>query len=367
MEKIVSLIKKEAVLFVSAVLAVVSMFFVPPSSEYAGYIDFRTLSLLMCLMTVMAGLRKIGVFTSLTRRLISMTSSLRLMVTVLVMLCFFFSMAVTNDVALITFVPFAIEVLKETGHRDKLIFVIVLQTIAANLGSMLTPIGNPQNLYLYASSGMDVLEFFKLMAPYTLISLALILVCILFVKNEKVSKPSEVTAKTDVKSTVVYLAMFVLSLLAVANAVPYWAVLLVVVAIAAVYDRRVLCNVDYSLLLTFVFFFVFIGNMGRIEWFSNVISNAVNGSEVLVAVVASQVISNVPAALLLSGFTDKLDLLVIGTNLGGLGTIIASMASLISYKYFAQTGGNKMKYMAVFTVMNVAFLVVLYGVYVIIG
>ncbi len=350
----------------SAVLAVVSMFFVPLSAEYAEYIDFRTLSLLMCLMTVMAGLRKIGVFSALTRRLISMTSDFRKMVLVLVMLCFFFSMAVTNDVALITFVPFAIEVLKETGKRDKLIFVIVLQTVAANLGSMLTPIGNPQNLYLYAVSGMSAVEFIKLMMPYTVISFVMIAVCVMFVKNEKVSAPKGEAVRVDVKSMVVYVVMFALSLLGVANAVPYWAVLLVVVAIAVVYDRRVLLNVDYSLLLTFIFFFVFIGNMGRIAWFSDFVSNAVNGSEVLVSVLASQVISNVPAALLLSGFTERLELLVVGTNLGGLGTIIASMASLISYKYFAKTGGSKAKYMAVFTVINVVFLAVLYGVYMVI-
>ncbi|MBQ8301756.1 MAG: anion permease [Clostridia bacterium] len=365
MSKVIDFVKKEAVLCVSAVLAVVSMFFVPPSAGYAEYIDFHTLSLLMCLMTVMVGLRKIGVFSVLTGKLISMAPTLRRMVFVLVMLCFFFSMAVTNDVALITFVPFAIEALTKTGHKDKLIYVIVLQTIAANLGSMLTPIGNPQNLYLYSLSGMGAVSFIQLMMPYTVVSLVLTLVCIMFVKSEKVSVPEGGSDKVKVRDTVFYLVMFALSLLAVANVLPYWIVLIAVVVMAFVFDKKVLIDVDYSLLLTFVFFFVFIGNMGNIEWFSTFVSNAVSGSEVLVSVLASQVISNVPAALLLSGFTERFDLLVVGTNLGGLGTIIASMASLISYKYFAQTNGNKMKYLGVFTVMNVAFLIILYGTYII--
>ena len=358
--KIKRFIKKEAVLTVSGILALVSMFFVTPSIQYLSYIDFKTLSILLCLMIVMAGFRKIGVFSAMAKALLERTSSIKSTVLILVLLCFFTSMAITNDVALITFVPFAIEVLSDAGRKDKIVFTVVMQTVAANLGSMLTPIGNPQNLYLYTLSGISAVSFIKLMLPYSVVSLVLILLSILTGKSEKLSINKTKKISVPIKSTVLYIVMFVVCLVTVAGYIPYYITLILILVLTAVSDWTLIKKADYGLLLTFIFFFIFIGNMGNITQFRDWLASVVDGREVIVSVLSSQVISNVPAALLLSGFTNNTEQLIIGTNIGGLGTLIASMASLISYKYFAGFDGNsKGRYMLIFTVVNIVFLILL--------
>ena len=359
--------KKEAVLSVAVILAVVSSFFVHPDKEYLGYIDFRTLAILFCLMAVMAGLQQIGLFGYVAEKLLKLVKHVRGIIFILIMLCFFSSMLITNDVALITFVPFTFIVLKMIlGERaEKLIVpVVVMQTIAANLGSMLTPIGNPQNLYLYGKTSMNFGSFIGFMLPYTVIAFILLTAwCLLFpYKGEKqaalqlVKETSLVTYK---KQLTVYGVLFVLCLLTVAHILSYEVTLLAVLVVVFLLDKNVLGKVDYALLLTFVGFFIFIGNMGRIPAFHAFIQEIITGNEVLTSVIASQFMSNVPAALLLSGFTNQYELLIIGTNLGGLGTIIASMASLISFKYIGKEYRNlRGKYLIYFTVANVLFLFV---------
>ena len=359
--------KKEAVLSVAVILAVVSSFFVHPDKEYLGYIDFRTLAILFCLMAVMAGLQQIGLFGYVAEKLLKLVKHVRGIIFILIMLCFFSSMLITNDVALITFVPFTFIVLKMIlGERaEKLIVpVVVMQTIAANLGSMLTPIGNPQNLYLYGKTSMNFGSFIGFMLPYTVIAFILLTAwCLLFpYKGEKqaalqlVKETSLVTYK---KQLTVYGVLFVLCLLTVAHILSYKVTLLAVLVVVFLLDKNVLGKVDYALLLTFVGFFIFIGNMGRIPAFHVFIQEIITGNEVITSVIASQFMSNVPAALLLSGFTNQYELLIIGTNLGGLGTIIASMASLISFKYIGKEYKNlRGKYLIYFTVANVLFLFV---------
>ena len=359
--------KKEAVLSVAVILAVVSSFFVHPDKEYLGYIDFRTLAILFCLMAVMAGLQQIGLFGYVAEKLLKLVKHVRGIIFILIMLCFFSSMLITNDVALITFVPFTFIVLKMIlGERaEKLIVpVVVMQTIAANLGSMLTPIGNPQNLYLYGKTSMNFGSFIGFMLPYTVIAFILLTAwCLLFpYKGEKqaalqlVKETSLVTYK---RQLTVYGVLFVLCLLTVAHILSYEVTLLAVLVVVFLLDKNVLGKVDYALLLTFVGFFIFIGNMGRIPAFHAFIQEIITGNEVLTSVIASQFMSNVPAALLLSGFTNQYELLIIGTNLGGLGTIIASMASLISFKYIGKEYRNlRGKYLIYFTVANVLFLFV---------
>ena len=359
--------KKEAVLSVAVILAVVSSFLVHPDKEYLGYIDFRTLAILFCLMAVMAGLQQIGLFGYVAEKLLKLVKHVRGIIFILIMLCFFPSMLITNDVALITFVPFTFIVLKMIlGERaEKLIVpVVVMQTIAANLGSMLTPIGNPQNLYLYGKTSMNFGSFIGFMLPYTVIAFILLTAwCLLFpYKGEKqaalqlVKETSLVTYK---KQLTVYGVLFVLCLLTVAHILSYEVTLLAVLVVVFFLDKNVLGKVDYALLLTFVGFFIFIGNMGRIPAFHAFIQEIITGNEVLTSVIASQFMSNVPAALLLSGFTNQYELLIIGTNLGGLGTIIASMASLISFKYIGKEYKNlRGKYLLYFTVANILFLFV---------
>lgn len=352
-------IKKETVLCVSAVLAVISMFFVPLSAEYTSYIDLRTIALLFCLMAVMAGLREIGVFSAMANLLLTRAKNFRTVSLILILLCFFTSMLITNDVALISFVPFAVEVVKKSEKSEYLISIIVFQTIAANLGSMLTPIGNPQNLYLYSLSGMSLGEFIKLMLPYSAIALVMLIIANFTVKSSAVEYSTE-KSDFNIKSAVFYGLLFLVCMLTVANILEYWITFIIVATGILIINKKLLLRVDYSLLLTFIFFFIFIGNMSNVDAFRNAVSYLLNGREVLVSVISSQVISNVPAAVLLSGFTDNVKSLIIGTNIGGLGTLIASMASLISYKIFvSEMPKQKKKYFMQFTAWNVVFLIIL--------
>lgn len=368
MNKLKEFIKKETVLTISGIIAIISVFIVPPSSAYIGYIDFRTLSLLLCLMTVMAGLSGLGVFSLLAAALLKRIGTVRSVALTLVLLCFLSSMLFTNDVALITFVPFAIETLGLAGRKKDIILTVAMQTVAANLGSMLTPVGNPQNLYLFGISGMSVGGFIMTMLPYTLISLAMILAVIPFFQKEKCKAQGSAKDRPDAVKTAVYLALFAVSLLTVARILDYRITLAIVVATVLLTDRRAFLRVDYSLLFTFIFFFVFIGNIGRIPAFSDWMRGIISGREIHVSILASQCMSNVPAAVLLSGFTENTRGLIIGTNLGGLGTLIASMASIISFKYIA-VYDNKIKgrYFALFTLINISMLAVLWLAAVFIG
>lgn len=362
--KIIEFIRKEAVLSAAVGLAVLSMFFVAPDRTYITYTDYKTLALLFSLMTVMAGFQNLGVFHRIGEGLLKKVNGSRQVAVILVALCFFFSMVITNDVALITFVPFAVTVLKMAALEELLIPVIVMQTIAANLGSMVTPIGNPQNLYLYSLSGIPPAGFIRLMVPFAAAALILLGLWLTAVKNREVESVSLKRAEEGrgiSKSTFfLYLFLFTACIGSVAGIIPWQGLLLLVILAVAVVDRQLFSRVDYSLLLTFVGFFIFIGNMKRVPAFYDLISRIINGNEVITAVVSSQVISNVPAALLLSGFTDQWKALIVGTNLGGLGTLIASMASLISYKYVAREYPEKRgKYLKIFTAANLVFLVVL--------
>ena len=365
--KLKQFIQQETVLTAAAVLAVVSAFFVPPDVQYLGYIDLRTLAILFSLMTVMAGLRRQGFFDGLGRALLSRTHSTFQLTLVLVGLCFFGSMFITNDVSLLTFVPFTFVVLSRLGadvRRSLLVPVVCMQTIAANLGSMLTPIGNPQNLYLYGKSGMSIGGFVLLMLPYTLVSLLLLLAWAALVCRKASAAlsvdelVSSSASQRDQKIILLY------CLLSVIRVLPYGIAFAAVLVCALFADPHTLRAVDYSLLLTFVAFFIFIGNLGRIPAFSGWLQEFLTGREVLVAVLASQVTSNVPAALLLSGFTAETQALIIGTNLGGLGTLIASMASLISYRQIArELPQGKKQYFGLFTLSNLIFLAILLGVW----
>lgn len=353
-----SFLKSEAVLTVSFILAAVSAFFVPPCGDYLGYIDFRTLSLLFCLMAVTSGFKSMGIFGFLGEKLLSRVKNTRQLSFTLFMLCFFFSMIITNDVALITFVPFSIVTLKMSQKEKLLIPVIVMETIAANLGSMMTPVGNPQNLYLFSAFQMEIKEFFLSILPYGLLSMALTAVSVLFIKKETVAAYSDKTESYDFdkRKIALYSVLFVLALLTVFRVVPYYVTLAVTAAAFAAADRKTFKKIDYSLLFTFVFLFVFIGNLGNISAVSSFLEKLVSGNEVITGIVSSQVFSNVPAAILLSGFTKNASDLMIGVNIGGLGTLIASMASLISFKFIAKEKVNTLKYLIVFTVLNIVFL-----------
>ena len=369
LQKIIDFIKKETVLTIATVLAVVSAFWVHPGRQYVGYIDWRVLGILLSLMLIVAGFQSNGLFDAIGSRLLAKTKNTAQLMLVLVFLCFFSSMFITNDVALLTFVPFACTILQKCHQERLIVTAFVLQTLAANLGSMLTPVGNPQNLYLYSISGAGLGEFVGWMAPYTLVSgvLLLLVVFVLSAGKRRISLETGALLQTPGaagrKKNGIYLALFVLSLLSVARVLP-WELMLAVVLIVLIFtDRAVFLQVDYCLLFTFISFFIFIGNMGNIEAVRSVLQ-----SLVAVGIGASQIISNVPATLLLADFTQDIKNLTIGVNLGGLGTLIASMASLISYKIYAHNyNKTKGRYLLWFTIANVLFLAVLVLVYVFIS
>lgn len=351
----------EPVLSASLVCAVISMFFAPPSAAYLGYIDTRVLILLFCLMAVVSGMQKYGVFDLLAQKLLAGRHALRTIVLLLTLLPFFTSMAITNDVALITFVPFAILVLGLVGQRALLIPVIVLQTVAANLGSMVTPVGNPQNLFLYASYELSAGQFFGVVLPFALISLvgvaALTLCrksCILQVSF---AEPKQIT---DGKRVTFFGVLFILCLLTVFHVLPDLALLGLVCLSLLLIDRDIFRRIDYGLLLTFVCFFLFAGNIGSLDGVRTNLQNIVGSSPLLASLAASQIISNVPAAVLLRSFTENWQALLLGVNIGGLGTPIASLASLISFRFYAHTPEAKPgRYLAWFTLINVVGLVIL--------
>lgn len=356
-------LKKEKVLTISLILAVISMAFVRPDAGYAEYIDLHVLALLFCLMLLVKGFQEMGLFDVLIERSFGGIKGSRGLSQVLIFLCFFTSMIITNDVALITFVPFSIMALQMCHQEKLMIKVVVLQTIAANLGSMLTPIGNPQNLYLYTTSGMSLGEFFQAILPLAAISLVLLLVSTFLIKNEPITM--ELTGeKTKLEGNGLftgYLFLFLLNMLVVLRVMSWVPALIITVAGVIILGKKELMKqVDYSLLLTFVGFFIFVGNMGRIEVINEMIAAMIESREIFAAAMFSQVLSNVPAAILLSGFTEDFSSLLIGTNVGGLGTLIASMASLISYKLYAQhERADKGQYLLVFTGYNVVGLVIL--------
>ena len=354
-------LKKDMVLTASMGLAAFSCFLNPPGKEYASYIDFHTLILLFCLMLIIEGLRSRQVFHYIGNLLLSRVSSRRGLTLALVFLCFFGSMLITNDVALITFVPFGIMLLELCRMTDRLCQTITLMTIAANLGSMFTPIGNPQNLYLYSLSGMSLKSFFLLTFPCTAAA-GVLLILFLLPGNSKetISIRMEDASISDPRRTLIFLSLFLLCLLTVAGILPHKALLAVVSLVILVSDRKLFTRVDYSLLITFTFFFIFVGNIRRMDSLYRLLTQALHGHEILVSIAASQVISNVPAAMLLSGCTENIRGLIIGTNIGGLGTLIASMASLISYRQLAGKYPQlKGRYLRIFTCYNLIFLAAL--------
>lgn len=362
-------LKNETVLCVSFLLAVLSAFVIKPDMLYLTYPDYRTIALLFCLMIIVAGFQSLGIFRMLGHFLITRAGSIRRLSVVMILLCFFSSMVITNDVTLITFVPFTILVLRMSGRVERILKLVVLETIAANLGSMATPIGNPQNLYLYSISDLTAGEFMQAVLPYAGLSLILLVIVVFVGKDEPLldvsvkdepEKRAEKKAGRVLGQAMPLLILLILCLLVVFRILPYQPVLICVILVILVIKRKLYLSVDYFLLLTFLCFFVFIGNMKRIPQVSEFLVSAVQGRELLAGILTSQIISNVPAAILLSGFSSDYSALLTGVNLGGLGTLIASLASLISFKFFVKEyPDKKVAFLKVFTIWNLLFLLVL--------
>ena len=353
--------KKEIVFCVTFLLALISAFFVKPDAKYISYIDFGTLLTLFSLMAVVAGWRRTGLFDALGKTVCRKVHGQRALCLTLVLLCFFTSMVITNDVALLTFVPFAVVLLSKTDSFV-LLYTVVLQTLAANLGSMITPIGNPQNIFLFSKMQLGTVQFMKILFPYTLLSLALLILSTLIIKNEKIQIDRQETesGKSGCKGkNILYTVLFILCLLSVVNVIPKWTAAVLVALCVLVSDRKIFCNIDFMLLLTFTAFFIFTGNIARLESVDSFLKRITGGNEFAVSLAFSQVISNVPATLLLHPFAQDTKELLLGVDIGGLGTPVASLASLISLKLYTQEKAGTAKFLAVFTLMNIIFLAAL--------
>lgn len=345
---------------VALLAAVVTACIVPPDAAYLDYFDVKTLTCLFCVLAVVCALKNIQFFYILAKKIVQCFRNARMAILVLVYITFIGSMLIANDMALLTFLPLGYLVLSSTGKQKYMAFTFVMQNIAANLGGMLTPFGNPQNLYLYTKFAIPTMEFMQIMLLPFLVSVALITVCcLIFVKGEPLEVADE-KVKLPLWRTVLYLGLFVLAIAIVFRGIPYWIGLIIIPAVLLFADRQALKMVDYPLLLTFVFFFIFAGNMARIELVRSIFSALLDKSTLLFSILSCQFISNVPSAILLSQFTENYRELLLGVNIGGVGSLIASLASLITFReYTAHNPGKSGYYMRTFTLFNLLFLVVL--------
>lgn len=351
-------IKSQPVLAISFLAAVITMFIIPPDMEYIGYINRTVLIELFALMIAIAGFRSVGIFDKATDLMLKKAGTVRRIALIFILLCYFSSMLVTNDVALITFVPLTLMIFSGVKDEKARILTIVLETSAANLGSMMTPVGNPQNLYIYDHYKLTAMDFIRTTLPSGILSLVMVILLTFLIPSQVCTAENEHSSETKPAPTIGYGVLFAVCLLTVFRVLPDWACLIAAVVIAAIFDWKLLLNADYALLATFVCFFVFVGNIARIESVNSFFRERLAGHELGISILLSQVISNVPASLMLSSFTDNGTQLLLGVDLGGLGTIIASLASLISFQFYRKTDtAQSGKYLLAFTVVSIVMLI----------
>lgn len=357
---ILNFCKKNVVMLIAFCAALITCFFVPIDSKYADYFDYKTLACLFCVLAVVCALNNINFFYMIAHKIVQIFKNAKICVLALTYITFIGSMLIANDMALITFLPLGYLVLSSTGKQKYMAVTFILQNISANLGGMLTPFGNPQNLYIFGFFGIPTLEFMGIMLPPFLISIALITICCLvFVKAEPL-QIEEKKIQMPLANTIIYLLLFALAIVIVFNLIPYWIALIIIPLALLIFDRKALTQVDYPLLLTFVFFFIFSGNMARIDAVKNLFSGLMEKNTLLVSVLSCQVISNVPSAILLSQFTGNYADLLVGVNIGGVGTLISSLASLITFRhYLKHNPGKSGRYIALFSAFNFSFLIIL--------
>ncbi len=361
MASVISFIRKNVVLCVALAAAAITCFIVPPDSEYIGYFDFKTLTCLFCVLAVVCALKNINLFYIIAAGVVKKFKNARRCVIALVYITFIGSMFIANDMALLTFLPLGYIVLTRTGKEKYMAITFIMQNIAANLGGMLTPFGNPQNLYLYTKFNIPTGEFMLIMLPPFLLAIVLITLCCFFVKPEELEVPDE-TFETDKRMAAFYLVLFALSIAIVFRMIPYY-IGLVIIPICLIFtDRKALLQVDYALLLTFAAFFVFAGNMARIEPVREFFSTLLDKNTMIFSILSCQFISNVPSAVLLSQFTDNYRELLLGVNIGGAGTLIASLASLITFREYIKSNPSEgLYYIGLFSAFNFGFVIILAG------
>lgn len=359
MSKIKSWCRANAMLVISLLAAVVTAFFVPPDRDYLGYYDLKTLACLFCVLAVVGALRDLHIFSALSQRMVHTFSTVRGVCTALVVITMFGSMLLTNDTALLTFLPLGWFVLSSTGQEKHTALLFILQNCAANLCGMITPFGNPQNLYLFSYYGLSTKTFFSAMLPPFILSTVLILLCCLAFPKDRLSVP-EAQATVDSRRAVIYGGLFCLAVAMVLRLVPYILGLAVIVLALWLLDRHALKTVDWGLLATFAAFFTFSGNLARMEPVRVLFARLLSHGTTLISALTCQIISNVPAAILLSRFTQDARALLVGVNVGGAGTLVASLASLITFREYTRRVPNGGKqFLFLFSGISFAFLAIL--------
>lgn len=355
--KLLDFLKKECVLIIAVLLAIISSIFCAPKLEY---IDFRVLILLFNLMVIVAAFKELNVLDFIAVTLLKKCTSNRKVMLTLVFISFFSAMVVTNDVALITFIPITIIIGKKV--KMNILKIVIFQTLAANLGSSLTPMGNPQNLFLYSYYNIKTLDFFKITLPLLIVSLFLLFILIFKEKEENLEFKLESVKIKEKKKIIYYIFLLVIILLSVFHVLDYRISFIITIFAIFTLNSNLFKKVDYSLLLTFIGFFIFVGNISNMNLFRNFMNNVLRNPEGTYywSIISSQIISNVPSAILLSGFTENFKELLLGVNIGGLGTLIASLASVISYKFYCnENGDNSREYIKTFSIYNFAILIIL--------
>lgn len=359
-KKLTAFFRAQPVLVIAFLAALVTVFIIPPDREYIGYCNRTVLIQLFGLMTAVSGIRSVGIFDAVSGTILRKTGNVRRLGLTLMLICFFASMFVTNDVVLLSFVPLTLLIFTKIPDEKSRILTVVLETAAANLGSMLTPVGNPQNLYLYDKYHLSADMFLRVMLPAGAISLLCLCLLTFLLPKTACSAETAFRERIPAKQTAAYFVLFGVCLCCVFRLIPDYICLAISVITALVFDRSLLKKVDYALLGTFVCFFIFVGNIARIDAVSSFFGQILAGHELVISALLSQVISNVPAAVMLAGFTDNGTKLLLGVNLGGLGTMIASLASLISFQFYRKSEGAKIgRYFAVFTAINFGMLALL--------
>ena len=350
----IEFLKKECVLVIAVTLAILSSFISIPKMSY---IDFKVLILLFNLMVVVAAFKELKVLDSIAIGLLKKCNTYTSISLALVFITFISSMIVTNDVALITFVPLSIVIVRKANIN--VLKIVIFQTLAANLGSSFTPMGNPQNLFIYSFYNLSPIDFFKITLP--IVILAVLFLVLLVFKDKKMNLSLDLEdVKIDNKRDVyLFGGLFLIILLSVFHVIDYKVTFLITIVMVLILNKKLFSQVDYSLLITFIGFFIFVGNISTMDVVKNFMEGILNSpkSTFLASVLSSQVISNVPATMLLSGFTDHFKELLLGVNIGGMGTLIASLASVISYKIYASEFGND-NYMKSFTFYNILGLII---------
>ncbi|MCL2063387.1 MAG: SLC13 family permease [Candidatus Cloacimonetes bacterium] len=354
-------IKKNMVFVIAFIAALITSFIVPLDKKYFDYFDFKTLTCLFCVLSVVNAFRNIHFFDIIAKKIVCKFINLRSTILALVFITLIASMFIANDMALLTFLPLGYFVLTFTNKQHYMAFTFIMQCIAADLGGMLTPFGNPQNLYLYTYFHIGNIEFMKIMFLPFIISIVLIAVCCLFIKPEPLTLNNNENKTLPIKKSIIYTLLFIFSILIVFRFIPYiWGLFIVPISLLFL-DKKALKQVDYPLLFTFAAFFVFSGNMSRIDAVSNFLGSLVNSHTLLVGTLSSQLISNVPSAILLSRFTENYPQLLVAVNIGGVGTLIASLASLITFREYTKNNpGKTWYYLKMFSFYNFGFLIILF-------